>query len=89
MARQKKDPFDALEPEFKDAIAGMSIEDIKKRVAEIALTLSQLLEAKKADEDLQEKMAVAKMAGAVYREGQKMASLRIRYSQSIIEARGK
>jgi len=84
-----KDPFASLDAEFKDGVANMPIEDIKKRVAEIALELDRLMEAKKKDQDLEEKLEAAKDAGAVYREGQKSAKLRIRYAQTILEARGK
>ena len=84
-----KDPFSALDQEWKDGINSMSEEDIKKRVAEIALELDKLLEAKKQDEDLKEQLSAAKLAGQVYSDGRKGAQLRIRYAQTILEARGK
>ena len=86
--RPMKSPFADLDEEFKEAVAAMSVEDIKKRVAEVALNLDQLLEAKKGDQDLIDKMEAAKTAGAVYREGTKMSRLKIRYAVTILDARG-
>ena len=86
--RKSKDPFDALDNGVKDALTSMSIEEVKKRVAEIALDLDRLMEAKKADQDLAEKTEAAKFAGEVYREGSKDARLRIRYANVVLTARG-
>ena len=87
--RPKKDPFEALESDFKNLIENLPSEDVKKKVAEVAFELDRLMEAKKADQDLAEKTEAAKDAGAIYREGAKMAKLRIRYASMILEARGK
>ena len=86
--RPEKGRFDALDQDFKEALSAAPVDEIKKRVAEIALDLDRLLEAKKADQDLAEKLEAAKDAGAVYRDGTKMARLKIRYAQTLLEARG-
>ena len=86
--RSKKNPFDSLDQEWKDLVSNMTVDEIKKKVAEIALELDTLMTAKKADQDLQDKVAAAKEAGAVYREGQKGAKLRINYANYILEAKG-
>lgn len=82
-----KDPFASLDEEFKAAVPTMTSEDIKRRVADIALELDRLLEAKKEDQDLQKKLEAAKEAGAIYREGQKGARLRIRFAQTVLQGR--
>jgi len=85
--KKNTDPFSDLDKDFKEAIAAMPVDEIKKRVAEVALELDKLMQAKKADGDLAEKLLAAKEAGAIYREGQKGAKLRIRYAQTILSAR--
>lgn len=89
MGRQKKNKFDDLDADFKSVVENMSDEDIRDRVAQIALDTEELLKAKEDDEDLKEKVQVAKEAGAVYREGVKMNRVRIQYAQMILDSRGK
>lgn len=89
MGRQKKNKFDDLDADFKSGVENMSDEDICARVAQIALDNEQLLKSKENDEDLKEKIQIAKEAGAVYREGVKMNRVRIQYAQMILESRGK
>jgi len=88
MARSKKDKFAALDSDFKDAVAQSSPDEIRKRVAQIALDNEALLKAKEEDEDLHEKLEVAKDAGEVYREGTKMNRLRIQFCQRVLEDKG-
>lgn len=87
--RKKKAPFADLDQDFKDTVASMSDEEIKKRCAEVALAEHENREAKKADTDLAEKLGAAKFAGEQYREATKMNKLRIAYAHFILEARGK
>lgn len=89
MGRQKKNKFDDLDADFKSGVENMSDEEVRARVAQIALDNEQLLKAKEDDEDLKEKVQIAKEAGAVYREGVRMNRTRIQYAQMILESRGK
>lgn len=92
MARGKgvtKSPFSDLDTEFKDNVANMSDEDIKRRVAEVAISEHENRASKKKDVDLQEKQAAAKYAGEQYAEATKMNKLRIAYAHFILESRGK
>lgn len=89
MGRQKKNKFDDLDADFKSVVENMSDESIRDKVAQIALDTEELLKAKEDDEDLKEKVQIAKEAGAVYREGVKMNRVRIQYAQMILESRGK
>lgn len=91
MARgfKKKVPFADLDQDFKDTIANMTDEDIRKRCAEVALNEHENRENKKKDLDLKEKQEAAKFAGAQYAEATKMNKLRIAYAHFILESRGK
>lgn len=92
MARRfggKKDPFADLPSEFKDAVSQMSDDDIKKRIAEVALASHEVLTAKAKDQDLKDKIGAAKLAGQTYRDDLKQCRLKIAYAHNILEARGK
>lgn len=86
---KKKSPFADLDQDFKDTVANMTDEEVKKRCAEVALAEHENRLAKKADVDLADKAAAAKFAGEQYREATKMNKLRIAYAHFILEARGK
>lgn len=85
----KKSPFADLDQEFKDNVANMSDEEVKRRIAEVAINEHENREAKKKDVDLQDKMATAKMAGEGYRDATKQNKLRIAYAHMVLESRGK
>lgn len=85
--RKKKLEFEELDSEFKDTIASLSDEQIKQRMAEIAMNEQENLNAKKADADLEEKIAQAKYAGEAYKEATKFNRLRTKYCCEIINAR--
>ncbi len=85
--RKKKLEFEELDSEFKDTIASLSDEQIKQRMAEIAMNEQENQNAKKADTDLEEKIAQAKYAGEVYKEATKFNRLRTKYCCEIINAR--
>lgn len=91
MARKytKKSQFSDLPGEFKDAVDGMDYEQIKERIAQVALDNEELLAAKKNDEDLASKKEATKEASAVYREGSKINILKIRYAKAVLETKGR
>lgn len=84
-----KDKFDLLEQDWRDAVMGMEAEDIKSRVAEIALNQSELMHAKKEDQDLIEKKEAYSDASAIYREGTKVNKLKIDFMKAILDGMGK
>lgn len=86
---KKKSPFADLDSEYKSTIENMTEEEIKKRISEVALNEHENVQAKKLDQDLNEKKAAAKMAGQQYADATKMNRLRIAYAHFILEARGK
>lgn len=91
MGRQfkEKDPFAALDEEFKDAISGMEEQEILSRISKISLDAEALREAKANDEDLKSVQAIARDAGAVYREGAKMSALRIKFARRVLGDKSK
>lgn len=83
-----KDPFDALSQEYRDTIAAMSREDIRGRIAQVAIDQAELMDAKTKDLDFQNAKEQAKEAGAVYREGTKMNKLKIEYAKRVLDDKG-
>lgn len=90
MPRPKKikEPFADVPEEFKDTIDGLSRDEIRLRIATVALAQLELMEAQAADEDYQRLKAEFKEAGAVYREGTKANRGKIAYARSVFEAKG-
>jgi hypothetical protein len=87
--RKKKNPFDDLSNEFKDAVAGSTPEQIKQRIAQVAMDDQSLREARDEDQQLAEAKEAAKQAGEVYRDGAKMNRLKIRWCKEVLESKGK
>jgi hypothetical protein len=84
-----KDPFEGLEQEYRDAIMGMDVVEIKKRVAETALEQAALMKAKKEDGDLIEKQAAYKDANSTYVENTKLNKLKINFCKMVLDGMGK
>lgn len=84
----KKDPFADLDSDFKDAVAGSSPEEIRKRIAQIAIDEENNRNAKDDDEDLKEKKEQAKIAGEQYAEATKAHRNMIRYCKRVLEDKG-
>lgn len=87
--RTKKDPYSAVSSEERDAIASMKDEEIRDRIAKAALDAQALEDAQKLDGDLQEKKGAVKYAMDPYNDGKKRLKQLVRYSRSILDARGK
>lgn len=75
----KKDPFEDLDKEFKDAVNGMNRDEARARAGKIALDQADFDAAEKEDQDLKDKREIAAHAGAVYTDAKKFNKLRIRY----------
>jgi hypothetical protein len=84
MAYQKKDPFEGLDREWMDAVVGSSVDDINKRIAELAKAEEENKAAMKADEDLAEKKEAVKFASESYRENTKGYKLRMRWIMQVL-----
>jgi len=86
--RKKKDPFDALDDDFKALIDSSDRDQIRRKISEVSINQVDLMQAKADDQDLARCMEEAKEAGAIYREGTKMNKLRIMYAKLALEAKG-
>lgn len=87
--RQKKEEFADLPDDFKDAVANANEEEINSKLAQIALSQQELIEAKQQDEDFQQAKAALQVAGEVYRESAKANKLKIRFIKRVLESRGR
>lgn len=86
--RPKKDKFSDLDEDYKNAVASMDTDAIKRKICEVAMNQEELMTAKSEDQDLAEKVGQAKEAGTIYREGSKMNRLRTQYAMRVLEDRG-
>jgi hypothetical protein len=75
----KKNPFDALPEDFKNAIEGASAQQLSDRLSDIAKSDELNLAAAKADEDLQNAKDQVKVCSESYREVAKMNKLKRKY----------
>ena len=87
--KPKKDKFDDIPKEFRENLEAASDEEIRSKIAKVAMDQEELMKAKEADQDFEEAKNRAKEAGAVYREGSKANKLKLAFAYSILEARGK
>ncbi len=86
----KENPFEDLPEEFKDLVDGLKDEkDVRDLVAKITLDQAALMEAKANDADLESKREAARVAGAIYREGTKLNSLKVKFCRQVLGDRGK
>lgn len=86
----KENPFEDLPEEFADLVNAMKDEqDVRNLVAKITLDQAALMEAKADDADLEAKREAARVAGAIYREGTKLNSLKIKFCRQVLGDRGK
>jgi hypothetical protein len=84
-----KDPFAALDSDFKDTVFKMGEGEIRSLITTVSLNQVELLQAKDADLDLAQKREAAKDAGAIYREGTKMNKLRVLFCHRALADAGK
>lgn len=84
----KKDPFEDLDTDFKEAVAGMANDEIRERIAKVALDQMELMEAKKQDQDLTDKKEAYSEANAIYRDGTKMNKLRMEFCKRVLGDKG-
>jgi hypothetical protein len=86
--KAEKDPFVLVPEEFKDAVEGMDVVEIKQRIAQVSIDQVELMNAKKQDQDLEEKKELYKEAGLVYREGSKLNRVKIEFCKAMIDSKG-
>lgn len=88
MAKVEKNPYEDVPEEWRESVESATTEEIKKKVAEVALAQAELMKAKKDDADLADRREQYKEAGAIYREGSKMNKCKIEYAKMVLDSRG-
>lgn len=86
--KKNKDPWAALPNEFRDAMEQGSVEELRSKLADIALANQELLDAQAEDVDLQQAKEAAKIAGEVYSQGFKENKLKVKFIQRVLASRG-
>lgn len=84
----KKDQFEDIADEFKDAVAGMSTDEIRSQIVKVSLNQLELMEAKKQDQDLVDKRDAYNDANAIYREGSKENRLKLEFCKRVLGDKG-
>lgn len=85
---KNKVAFDDLSDEFKSAIVGSSREQIKNRIAEIAMAEAENITTKAADQDLADKKEQVKLAAEGYVTKTKEHKLKIAYAMQVLNDKG-
>lgn len=88
MARTKKDLSEQISEDFRDTVERADRDTIKQIICQVTLDQLELMEAQAQDEDYQNLKEQAREAGAIYREGTKANSLKIKYAKQILESKG-
>jgi hypothetical protein len=83
-----KDPFADLSEDFRNTVDAQSRDDIKRTICQVTLDQLDLLDAQKDDADYQSLKEQFREAGAIYREGTKANSLKIKYAKQTLEGKG-
>ena len=84
----KKDPFSKLDPEFRDALAGASSEELKAKLSDVAKDEEANKSSKKADPDLKRLKEQVKVAGEGYSELTKRNRLKIKFIIQLLADKG-
>lgn len=91
MARAKKSLQEKVQeemPEFAAEVAGLSVDQLNARLANLAKDAETNEQAKEDDEDLEKAQVEAKELGAPYRDFKKANRLRSRYVIGLIKEKG-
>lgn len=75
-------------PEFTSEVAGLSVEELDARLAQLAKDIEAFFQAKEADEALEEARLAASELAAPYRDGAKALRLKSRYLVALIKEKG-
>ena len=84
----KKDKFDTLGDDFKDAVNSASADDVRKRIGEIALLDCTLKATLKEDPDVAQAKDALKNLMEPYRDDLRAFKLQIEYCKNALEGAG-
>jgi len=89
--RQKKTVSERVQkelPEFADTVAGLSVDELHGRLAELAKASEAVEEQKEQDEALETAKETQKELMSPYRDAKKAIRLKSRYIISLIKEKG-
>lgn len=89
MRGTKKDVFEDLDSDFKDAAANMTEDQLNSKIADVAKNEQENLKNRAADQDLKEKREQAGEAGKQYKEASKANRLRIQFLIRVLGDKGR
>ena len=84
----KKDQFADLSDEFKDAVAGSSVDEIRKRISDVALLDCTTKALLKEDGDVAQAREALKQLMEPYRADIKSFKLQIAYCKQVLDDKG-
>jgi hypothetical protein len=87
--KKDKDPYEGLNPEFKVAVEQGTDEEIRAKLAEVALDQQRLLDLQDKDTDYKQKKEALKIAGELYRDGKKQHKLKVKFAMRVLQSRGR
>lgn len=83
-----KDKFKDLGEEFKDAIAGSSVEEIRKRICDIAILEVVEKQMLAQDPDVEQAKEALDNVASPYREAIKEMRLKIEFCKQVLDDKG-
>lgn len=86
---KNKSDFDLLSGDFKDGVAQSSPEQVRDRIAQIAMDEANNQKLKADDQDLADKKEQVKLAAEGYVEATKQNKLKIKFAMQVLEDKGK
>lgn len=84
----KKNPFDTIPEDWREALESASEAQIRTKISEVALAEEENQDAKDDDQDLAAAKEQAKEAGAQYADATKSNRLKIRFARQLLQSRG-
>ena len=75
-------------PEFAEEVAGLSVEELDRRLAQLAKDLEATEDAKDADSELAQAQETVTQLAAPYRDAKKALRLKSRYVIGLIKEKG-
>lgn len=82
----KKQKIEKELPEFVAEVAGLSVQDLDARLAQLAKDIQQVKDSRDADEDLQSLRDQVKLASAPYSDAKKVLQQKTSYIIELLKS---
>lgn len=87
--KEKKDPCDELDVEWRDAVAAETLQQLNSRIAELAKEEARNQQSKSEDKDLAQKKEDVATASQQYRTATKGYKLRLKFIMRVLRDQSK